>query len=85
VRTTGSPGTAGCNRYSATCALDGERITVGPAAATRIYCGAPDGVMEQEAAFLAALGQAETVRFGEGTLTLIDAGGSELVSFAEAG
>ena len=78
-------GTAGCNRYSAACTIDGERVTVGPAVATRMYCGAPEGIMEQEAAYLDALTRAAAVRFGEGTLTLIDAGGSELVSFAEAG
>ena len=78
-------GTAGCNRYSAPCTRDGERIAIGPTVATRMSCGAPEGIMEQEAAYLDALTRAAAVRFGEGTLTLIDAGGSELVSFAEAG
>ena len=41
--------------------------------------------MEQEAAYFAALARAAAVRFGERTLTLVDAGGGELVSFAEAG
>ena len=78
-------GTAGCNRYSAACTRDGERIAIGPTVATRMYCGAPEGIMEQEAAYFAALERAAAIRFGERTLTLVDAGGGELVSFAEAG
>jgi heat shock protein HslJ len=78
-------GTAGCNRYSAPCTRDGERIAIGPTVATRMYCGAPEGIMEQEAAYFAALARASGIRFGEDTLTLVDAGGAQLVSFAEAG
>ncbi len=78
-------GTAGCNRYSAPCTRDGERITIGPTVATRMYCGAPEGIMEQEAAYFAALERAAAVRFGPRTLALVDAGGAQLVSFAEAG
>ncbi|MDX1382101.1 MAG: META domain-containing protein [Thermoanaerobaculia bacterium] len=48
-------GSAGCNSYNASYELDGERLSVGPAAATRKMCGRPEGVMEQESAFLAAL------------------------------
>ena len=78
-------GTAGCNRYSAPCTRDGERLAIGPAVATRMHCGAPEGIMEQEAAYFAALERAAAVRFGARTLALVDAGGAELVSFAEAG
>ena len=41
--------------------------------------------MEQEAAYLAALARAAGVRFAGDTLTLVDADGAELLSFAEAG
>lgn len=78
-------GTAGCNRYSTAYTRDGERIAIGPAVATRMHCGAPQGIMEQEAACFAALERTAAVRFGERTLTLVDAGGGDLVSFAEAG
>ncbi len=78
-------GIAGCNRYSAPCTRDGERLAIGPAVATRMFCGSPEGIMEQEAAYLAALARAAGVRFAGDTLTLVDADGAELASFAEAG
>jgi heat shock protein HslJ len=47
-------GHAGCNSFRAPYTLEGERIAIGPAAATRKLC-AGEGVMEQEREFLAAL------------------------------
>jgi heat shock protein HslJ len=51
-------GNAGCNSYNASFTTDGESITISPAASTRMFCGEPDGVMDQEAQFLAALATA---------------------------
>jgi putative lipoprotein len=50
-------GSAGCNRYSGGYAQEGAGLTLGALAVTRMMC-AGDGVMEHEAAFLAALGTA---------------------------
>lgn len=47
-------GNAGCNSFHASYSADGDRMTVGPAATTRMLCG--QEVMDQERAFLAALG-----------------------------
>jgi heat shock protein HslJ len=47
-------GSAGCNNYRASYEIDGEGLSIGPAAATRKMC-AGEGVMEQETAFLQAL------------------------------
>ena len=52
-------GRAGCNRFRATYTREGNRLAVGPAAATRMHCAA-EGVMEQERQFLAALASATT-------------------------
>ena len=52
-------GSASCNNYKATYEVDGDNISIGPAAATRMFCPEPDGVMEQEVQYLAAL---ETAR-----------------------
>lgn len=49
-------GSAGCNNYTGTLIPQGGFFTVGPIASTLRACDAPAGVMEQEAAFLAALG-----------------------------
>jgi len=47
-------GQAGCNTFRATYRVQGNRITIGPPAATRKTCA--ETVMAQERAFLAALG-----------------------------
>lgn len=58
-------GNAGCNRFTAPYELDGERITIGPAATTRMHCPEPEGIMEQERQYLEALTRARryTVSF----------------------
>ena len=58
-------GTAGCNRYNAAySAMDAGNssgsLGIGPAASTRMACLEPEGVMEQEAQYLAALESAAT-------------------------
>jgi heat shock protein HslJ len=48
-------GNSGCNTFNGTYTLDGSKITIGPLASTRMACAEPEGVMEQEAQYLAAL------------------------------
>jgi heat shock protein HslJ len=50
-------GSAGCNRYTyrATYETDGATITIGESAATERACTTPEGVVEQEQAYLSAL------------------------------
>jgi heat shock protein HslJ len=48
-------GSAGCNTYNAAYQVDGIRISIGPAAGTKMACAEPKGIMEQETAYLAAL------------------------------
>jgi heat shock protein HslJ len=55
-------GSAGCNRYNAAYTQNGRKLTFGPAAATRMTCAKPEGVMEQEQQFLKALGTVATGR-----------------------
>jgi heat shock protein HslJ len=50
-------GSAGCNTYRASCALDAAAISFGPAASTRMACPEPAGRMEQEQRYLDLLGQ----------------------------
>ena len=53
-------GSAGCNNYNATYEVDRDNISIGPAAATRMFCPEPEGIMEQEVQYLAALETAAT-------------------------
>ena len=48
-------GSAGCNTYNASYEIEGGNINIGPSATTRMMCQEPEGVMEQESAYLAAL------------------------------
>ncbi|MBN8509910.1 MAG: META domain-containing protein [Burkholderiales bacterium] len=73
-------GSAGCNTYGASYTADGSAIRVGPPAATRKACAEPEGVMAQEAAFLAALQTAATQRLEGDWLELRTAGGALAVS-----
>ncbi|MFQ5942689.1 MAG: META domain-containing protein [Anaerolineales bacterium] len=49
-------GSAGCNNYGGTYAVNGEQISIGPLAVTEMFCEQPEGTMEQEAEYLIALG-----------------------------
>jgi len=74
-------GRAGCNQYSASFTLSGEdAIKLSAAIATRMFCGEPSGVMEQEAAFLKALEAVSRYRIEGEKLHLSDeAGAHELI------
>ena len=51
-------GSAGCNRYTAPYTVDGDKITIGAPATTRMMC--PQPIMDQEAQYLAAIELAAT-------------------------
>ena len=53
-------GSAGCNSYQATYITAGSSITIQTPAATRKICSEPEGVMQQESAYLQALTTAAT-------------------------
>ena len=59
-------GTSGCNRYFGSAKAESGRISMGPFGATQMACS-PDGVMTQEARYLAALEAAKgyTIRGDE--------------------
>lgn len=74
-------GNAGCNTYNASYEVDGENITIGPAISTRMACAEPEGVMEQETAYLAALETAATFRVDGTSLELRTADGALVASY----
>lgn len=73
-------GSAGCNRYTASYESARDTLKFGPAAATRMMC-ATAGVMEQEQAFLNALGKVATFRMEGDRLELRGADGALAASF----
>lgn len=78
-------GSAGCNSYSATYEQDGQSLTTGPAISTMMACAQPDGVMEQEQGYLAALERVAAYTIRGDTLELKDGDGQVLVRFAATG
>ncbi len=67
-------GNAGCNDYFASYQASGNSITIGQPGATSRFCAEPEGVMDQEQAFLAALQSAATFRISGDRLELRTAG-----------
>jgi heat shock protein HslJ len=75
-------GKGGCNRFTGAYVQDGDSLSIGPLAGTRMACA--DEVMEAESAYLAAL---ESARAWSGTvaeLVLSDGTGAELLRFEPA-
>ena len=70
-------GNGGCNNYFTEASFEADRLTFGPAAATRMVC-APE-IMAQEAAYFAALAAVAGFELGQGSLRLLDAAGVPLV------
>jgi heat shock protein HslJ len=71
-------GYGGCNRVTGSFEVDGDRLKIGPMAATRMAC--PDG-MEQEQRFLQAIQKVATYRIGGSHLDMMDASGAVLARF----
>jgi inhibitor of cysteine peptidase len=74
-------GTAGCNRYSGSVTFKNGVPSVGMVGSTEMWCGAPEGVMDQESDYLQALGAVAGYRIEPGKLTLFDADGAALLVF----
>ena len=78
-------GSAGCNAFTGTYAVDAGQLTIRGTAATRKTCGDPAGVMEQESAFLHALGTSMRLRIEGTRLELRDADGALALDATRAG
>ena len=75
-------GSAGCNTYRSSYTTDRGRIQIAPPVATRKACATPEGVMEQEAAYLATLPTAVRYRLDGDSLALLRPDGTYVASFA---
>jgi heat shock protein HslJ len=72
-------GSSGCNQYNGTYTVSGKNITVTPTASTLMACD--QAVMDQENAYLDALGQAKTYAVTGDQLTLAGAAKSGLAVY----
>jgi heat shock protein HslJ len=76
-------GSAGCNTFSGGYEIDGESLTMGPFASTRMFCEEPSGAMDQEAAYLGLLGEAESFTV-DGDVLAIRAGDGRKIEFTRS-
>ena len=67
---------AGCNTLSSQWSLEGSDLQIDPPAQTRMFCDQPPGVMEQEAALVAALTATAEVQIAGDRISLLDEDGS---------
>jgi heat shock protein HslJ len=74
-------GSAGCNHYFGTYEVSGSDFAIGTVASTEMWCMDPEGVMDQEQAFLAALASVASYRLDGERLELLDAKGSVILAF----
>jgi heat shock protein HslJ len=72
-------GSSGCNRFTGTYQEDGESISLGPLAGTRMACA--DEVMTAERAYLAALAEAASWSATAASLTLSNEAGEKLLRY----
>jgi len=73
-------GKGGCNNYFAQASVEGNSISFGSPASTRMAC--PEPAMQQEAAFFAALAAVAAYRQEGEHLLLTDANGNPLMTLA---
>jgi len=67
-------GNAGANSYFASYTVEGQRLSVGPVASTKLFKMKPEGVMDQEQRFLNALAKMSRIQLNNDSLRLIDEG-----------
>lgn len=73
-------GTDGCNRYSTSYTVNGDKISVNKNIATTMMA-CPEPVMQQAVAYITALTQAVTYKINGQQLALLDASGKTLATF----
>ena len=74
-------GSGGCNRFSGSYAVDGDKISIGPLAATKMFCLDPP--MSNEALLFGALARATRFARDGIELTLSDDDGTPLAQLAQ--
>lgn len=76
-------GNASCNSFGGGYSVKGDKLTFGVLGATEMYCMDPEGIMDQESAYLQLLGQADSFEIQDGQLLLFS-GGQAVLTFAPA-
>lgn len=67
-------GVAGCNSFFGGYEIDANSIVIGPIGSTMAFCSEPNGIMEQEVAYLTLLDQVDGFARDGDSLTLSNSG-----------
>jgi heat shock protein HslJ len=70
-------GSAGCNHYGGSYRADADSLSISDVFATEMWCMKPEGVMEQETAYFAALSGAAAYQIDGGKLQIFDEVGTQ--------
>lgn len=77
-------GKGGCNTYNGTYEASGAEFKLtAPLASTKMMCAEPEGIMEQEAAFLAAFDKVTSFEIQSGQLIMYDEGRARQLQFIQ--
>jgi heat shock protein HslJ len=80
----GLRGFAGCSTYSTSFIVEGSQLTIGLTNSTMMYCENPEGIMDQEAAYLTALQGTAKFKVEDDMLQLFDARDSVSLQYQAA-
>jgi len=76
-------GSAGCNNYFASYELNGNQLSISDVGATRMFCGEPEGLMEQEDQYITLLQGAKTFQIKDNQLWIFSIDDQVLVFNAQ--
>ena len=74
-------GSGGCNNYSGGFMAFDQTLRVSDLTSSKALCGEPEGIMEQEGAFLSLLHQASKMAISAGQLEVFDSSGNRILVF----
>lgn len=74
-------GSAGCNTYGGSYKTSGDSLTLVDLYATEMGCLEPEGILEQEAAYLAALRSAARYQIDGRRLEILDETGTQILAY----
>ncbi len=74
-------GTGGCNHYGGSYTSSGDSLSFSDIFSTEMACMEPAGILEQEAAYLAALGAADSYQMAGDRLEIFDTAGVQILVF----
>ena len=72
-------GSSGCNQYAGTYTTSGQNLQISPTTSTMMAC--PPEIMDQESAYIKALGDVQTYAVSEDRLALKDRSGKDVLIY----